>query len=284
MASRPPPAPAPAFNFYPAYCHRASPTYFTWVKLTASDVHSVLRSRPGADKTFGPVSRKNEGQLLFFLNHPVQFVCLVGVVVAFDEYFDKFWLFTLDDGSGTTIDVQCRKPEKMKKNGTTHEVGARTRHRDEQGIGEDNPRVEVISSLDIGSVVKVKGTIGTFREVRQISLERINVVLDTNAEVQFWGQRTQLLFDVLSKPWSLSKEKQDRLRREAEGEADVASGRAKRNKARQAKRLEREGRHAEQIEKQYAKEEIERNGAANMARGEGTLLLPGGAGNRITAS
>ena len=275
MASRPPPAPRPSLTFYPAYCHQASPTYFTWVKLTASDVHSLLRSRPGADKTFGHVSRKNEGQLLFYLNHPVQFVCLVGVVVAFDEYFDKFWLFTLDDGSGATIDVQCRKPEKVKENGATQEVGARTRHRDEQGIEDDDPRVKVISSLDIGSVVKVKGTIGMFRDVRQISLERIIVVLDTNAEVQFWDQRTKLMVDVLSKPWNLSKEKQDRLKQEADGEADVESGRGTRSKEKRAKRLERERRHAKQIEKQYARDEVERAGAANMARQEGTLLLPG---------
>jgi hypothetical protein len=33
-------------TFYPAFCFKASPTHFAWVKMTAADVHR-LRTRKG---------------------------------------------------------------------------------------------------------------------------------------------------------------------------------------------------------------------------------------------
>lgn len=102
-----------------------------------------------------PVTNENKSHdpssLLFYLNHPIQFVCVTGVVVAFDDY-ERLWVFT--------IDATCRKPEK----------------------------------------VKVKGTISTFRSVRQIALECIEIIPDTNSELRFRTQCTQLFADVLSKP------------------------------------------------------------------------------------
>jgi hypothetical protein len=51
---------------------------------------------------------------LFYLNHPVQFVCVAGVVVAFDDY-KRLSVFTVDDSSGATINLTCCKPEKVKE-------------------------------------------------------------------------------------------------------------------------------------------------------------------------
>src|SRR4051794_21105059 len=111
------PIPAnPQLSFYPVYCHKASRTYFTWVKLTASDIHHRLRSRPGFVNHNISYQRQHSHSptsLLFYLNHPIQFVCVVGIVVGFDDH-ERFWLFTVDDSSGATIDVTCRKPENVK--------------------------------------------------------------------------------------------------------------------------------------------------------------------------
>ena len=30
-------------EFYPAYCFKAAPTHFTWVKMAAADVHRLRR-------------------------------------------------------------------------------------------------------------------------------------------------------------------------------------------------------------------------------------------------
>jgi hypothetical protein len=92
--------------------------------------------------------------------------------------------------------------------------------------------VETLSRIDIGSVVKAKGLISTFRSLRWIALERVEIIPDTNSEVRFWTQRIQLFADVLSKPWTLSAEEQKRLLKEAEGKVED-------NKETAARRVER---------------------------------------------
>ena len=112
--------------------------------MTVTHPIDTVTERPGH-------ARSRSCQCWFYLNHPIQFVCVTGVVVAFDDY-ERLWVFT--------IDATCRKPEK----------------------------------------VKVKGTISTFRSVRQIALECIEIIPDTNSELRFRTQCTQLFADVLSKP------------------------------------------------------------------------------------
>ncbi len=269
--------PSHQLTFYPAFCYKASPTYFTWVKLTASDIHHSLRHRPQPD--FDHNTRQQ--QLLFCLNHPVQFVCIVGVIVAFDEYFDKFWLFTIDDSSGSTIDVTCRKPPqevKARVDGQDPTVAPDVKPNKDKveglddGNNEEDARNAMMAHLDIGRVVRVKGTIKTFRNVRQIQLERITLIPDTSAEMRFWDQRSQLLADVLSKPWTLSEEMQKKLHREAEGEKEVGNGREKRRRGRTAQKLAREKKDKERINRRYEREEREREIAAEKAKKEGMRL------------
>ena len=293
MASGPfngqPTAANPRLHFYPAYCNKASPTYFTWVKLTASDIHHALRSRPGFVSHNNSISYQrpqshDPTSLLFYLNHPIQFICLTGVVVAFDDY-DRCWVFTVDDSSGATIDVTCRKPEKVEEqkeeksaqqNGHSALTLAATAKagwkKDDKVKGEANAVVEMLSRIDVGSVVKVKGTIGSFRSVRQIALERLEIFPDTNAEVRFWVQRTQLFADVLSKPWTLSAEEQKRLLEEAEGDAENTRGRAAKRNERLAKEQRREKRHAKKIAHAYEVEERERERVAEETRQDGLRL------------
>ena len=218
---------------------------------------------------------------MYYLNHPVQFVCLVGVVVAFDEYFDKFWLFTIDDSSGSTIDVTCRKPAKENEAGKQQGTGAQNSKTnkakdgsldDDEEEDDENARNTMMSHLDIGTVVKAKGTITTFRNVRQIQLERITVIPDTNAEMRFWDQRTTLLVDVLSKPWTLSEDKQKKLHKEAQGEEEHDKGRTKRRREREAKKLAREKKDAQRIARNYEREERERQLAAEEAKKDGMAL------------
>lgn len=291
MASGPPSGHPPAVNtpfcFYPAYCNKASSTYFSWVKLTASDIHHSLRSRPGFashdnNLSYQRTTSANPASVYFYLNHPVQFVCVVGIVIAFAEY-ERLWVFTVDDGSGATIDVICRKPEKpeqheeykpAQKHIHTLPAGAATSEACSAATVAEgvDARVEVLSRIDIGSVVKVKGTIGQFRSVRQITLERLQTVPDTNAEVRFWIQRMQLLADVLSKPWRLSAEEQKRLLKEAEGEVAESKERAARRVERAAKAQRRERRRAQKIAKAYEAEEREREKVAEEMRQHGREL------------
>lgn len=247
--------------FYPAYCYKASPTYFAWVKLTAHDVHNALYTRRGF-----------EGQnLYFYLNHPIQFVYLVGVVVSYEDFHEKRWLLIIDDSSGATIEVTCPKPEKSGEGwrGTTVEEQTTL---DAGVLAEDQARANTMASIDVGSIIKVKGKVGHFRDIRQIHLERIAVVPDTNAEMHFWEQRTRLKVEVLSKPWTLSSKEQSRLLKVAEGRSKSEKGQALKRKEREAARQAREKRHAEKIAKKYEEEEVKRENAAAIARKAGEML------------
>lgn len=225
--------------FYPAYCHAASQTHFTWVKLTTSEVHHALKSRPGF-----------EGQdVYFYLNHPVQFICLVGIVIAYEDYHEKRWLLTLDDSSGETIDIVCNK--------TSNHSVVRA-----DGDGRDTEaekRASLMRQIELGSVIKAKGTITTFRGIRQIHLERVAILLDTEAEVEFWKQRVQTFQDVLSKPWRLSKQQQKKLLQEAEG-------RTERRRERSIRQAAREQKDADRIVRYYEKEEQKRAQGAKFAK------------------
>jgi hypothetical protein len=91
--------------------------------------------------------------------------------------------------------------------------------------------------LDIGTVVKAKGTLSEFRSIKQVELKRVWVVATTNEEAQAWAETAAFKQEVLSKPWHLRSSKlkqikdkmksdknklQDYERRKAEHEAKKA--------------------------------------------------------------
>lgn len=247
---------------YPAYCFPASPTYFAWVKLTAHDIHHVLRSRPG----FAASTTSLKSELLFYLNHPIQFVQVTGVIVAYEDYHEKLWSFMVDDGSGKVIECACWKPDEDQVRPT----GGQDDDTKPKKIDiEQQKREDVINSVDIGTVVQVKGTITTFRDARQIQIERLSVVPTTNHEVRLAAARIKFLEEVLTKPWVLSPNRQKRLFREAQGEKRKESEKAVMLKQRQKRLEDREKRHAERITKEYEREEEQRKKDAEVARQAG---------------
>ncbi|EXJ55109.1 hypothetical protein A1O7_08034 [Cladophialophora yegresii CBS 114405] len=286
-------APAPAkpgqLTFYPAYTFNASATWSKWVKLTCHDVHTVLKpndefstvtTTTGSDfdvmsRTYG---RKEQPLLLFYLNHPIQFVQVIGVVVVLDEYFEKFWLLTVDDGSGATIDVTCPKPEKDKAQGTIlisfkHGVEPNpTSARDDEQVSAEQHLQTTISLLRIGTVVQAKGTLTTFRQTRQLSLILLNVVPSTTHEMALVSSRSQFHASTLSRPWVLSQKEQTRLCMAAQGERDEAVEVARKRRKREHHKRAREERHRKVVEQEYAREEEEREKEAEEAKKWGDNL------------
>jgi RPA family protein len=249
-------------TFYPAYCYKSSPTYFAWIKLTAFDVHKTLHTRQGF-----------EGQnLYFYLNHPIQFVYLVGVVMSYEDFHEKRWLLIVDDSSGATIEVTCPKPEKD-ADGGQEKASDDLLKPDAGRLLKEQARANAMSSIEVGSVIKIKGKVGTFRDTRQIHLERIAIVPDTNAEMHFMEQRAKLKLEVLSKPWSISRKEQSRLLQAAEGRDNGERGYLLRLQERNAALQAREKRHAEKIAKKYEQEEVKRQRAAEIARKAGEVLM-----------
>jgi Telomere regulation protein Stn1 len=111
----------------------------------------------------------------------------------------------LDDGSGATIEVAC--PKVMQPT-TTPVVddrynlpGLTVEGKAEKGVNSVN-----LAGVDLGSVVKVKGTIREMWGMKQIILKRITIVKDTNEEVQCWRENVKFRQSVLERSWSLSED------------------------------------------------------------------------------
>lgn len=288
-------------TYYPAYCHKSSPTWFEWIKLTAHDIHTKLRIKDGYQHSWLTEHRsaRDAPQIMFYLNHPIQFVQVVGIVVAFDEYFDRFWLFTIDDSSGLTIDVVCRKPAKEKSETQKADIAA-LGQKDEAMDEEEKQILQlsnlVASTVELGSVLQVKGVVTLFRRnrapvgftdliggttsnkppeeipTRQISLQRLVKVHDTNQEISLIAARTQFSKSVLSRPWALSDKEQRKLHKEALGEVEHDKKRAKRSVLKRQRLIEIEKEDTEAIQAEYAKEEQRREEAAEAVRQAGQKL------------
>ena len=173
-----------SLTFYPAYCFSASPTFNAWARLLSSDIHS-LKEREGFEGTvpvflttfyavwLGHRAHVRLGQkIYFYLNHPIKWVRLVGVIVAFDEYPNR-WIFQLDDSSGATVEVTCPRTV-TPTTGTTPAEREESRLRSLRSKTISGNDIDM-TGIDLGRVVKVKGGIGEFRGERQITLERISM-------------------------------------------------------------------------------------------------------------
>lgn len=205
-------------------------------------------------------SRRYSGQNVYFYNnHPIQFVCLAGVIVTRDEY-ERRTVLNVDDSSGATIEVVILKAPAA----TNQPNPATVRGDDDDGDNETQPLTHVTSTarepidtthLRVGAVVKIKGTLSTFRTTMQVVLERFWVLRETNAEVKFWNERARFLVDVLSVPWSLTPEIVEALRRRARDEETDAARDRRRVVEKQRRLEERESKDYRRILKRWDKEE-----------------------------
>lgn len=170
---------------------------------------------------------------------------LVGVVVSFEKYeeygrvsihcnppfFSTLYLAqsndiagTVDDGSGKTMQLVY-----FKENPNRLNTGRFARPAGAQDIN--------FRGIELDSVVKAKGEITEFRGNRQLTLRKIGtcwfelrkllsvgqwltgscaeLVTDTNAEVQAWRLANDFKRDNLLKPWVISKDELEGLKRRA---------------------------------------------------------------------
>lgn len=271
----------PAITFYPAFCYEVSPTWQKWVKLTCWDLHEALRPHHhhGQSYTSGP----NANQTLFYINHPIQYVQLVGIVVAIEDYHEHLFLLTLDDSSSSTLDVVLRKPKPQQPPNQHAQANlARAESNDLAGSDDENENedrkeklalLETLSSLTIGSTVLVKGTITTFRGTRQLALLRLQVLRSTTAELQHTAARTAFLSRTLGKPWVVSDSRQQKLRAAAQADKVQLSVRATKARARRQEQAEWERRREQLLQDSYKDEERLRLEAAEEARRDGERVM-----------
>ncbi|KAL2075419.1 hypothetical protein VTL71DRAFT_362 [Oculimacula yallundae] len=221
-------------NIYPDYCHSLSPTIGKWCPLQATDVHRL--------KTVGMFS---DGRALYHLdNHPVKWVRITGVVVATDEFKGK-GVFTVDDSSGMCIECTAIAPPPppapeastlpahlnqiaslMQVQTTTKKAEDEKTKKEEKLAGKDGKKIvpSVASPIvpwedvDVGTVVKVKGRVGCWWDTIQIEVIKIEVLRCTDQEVRCWNEVMAFKREVLSGPWIVSGEEEERCRKMRERE------------------------------------------------------------------
>ncbi|KAH9812969.1 Telomere regulation protein Stn1 [Teratosphaeria destructans] len=256
-----PKAPA-GLSLYPARYFQAAPTWMHWNKLTAADVFNLKRE-PGF-----------EGQEVYFhLNHPIQYIYLSGVLVEFDVVpGGKYALLTLDDGSGACIVAKIVNRPKAENDEADYPSNTLVDNVTVTfGIGSPSLTIDA-KLVDVGDVIKVKGTISTFRKIRQIEVKRMSVVKDTNAEAHHWSDMAAWRRDVLSKPWVLSTPQRygidEKIRKAEKAERE----RGQKKKAMGAKFEEKRKRH----EARYEAKRVELEKVMNAGALYGSNVTPYG--------
>lgn len=187
------------------YYDSLSPTWFQWNKLTGYDILHHIRSEPNF-----------EGQdVWFWLNHPIQFFQVVGLVVQIDSVAGgRYTLLTIDDSSGVNVEVKIERKAARREGEVEWTENSYTENVDlfvEMGLPIlflNGKRVE------IGEVMQVKGTLTTFRSEKQIVAKRLRRVADTNQEAAWWSLMADWKRTTLSMPWVISNEDMARVDRE----------------------------------------------------------------------
>lgn len=148
------------------------------------------------------------GQKVYFhLNHPIRFVQLVGVVTSIDSIHDKLGIVVIDDGSGATLNIKINRRSLQETESMEYSSNTEVDNVSVQAsIGSYAVFVDE-TEIEVGTVLRVKGLISTFRDVRQLELQRVQIVESTDKEAVFWGQCAAFKRDVLSKPWVLDHSK-----------------------------------------------------------------------------
>ncbi|KAF4992431.1 hypothetical protein FGRMN_7176 [Fusarium graminum] len=183
---------------YPRYCFHLAPTVNQWCLFRVTDIYDLDHHEGFEGENF-----------YFYGNLPIKWVRIVGLVVAIDEFPGRR-IYTIDDSSGACI--EC-----------TVAVSVPT-----GGDGNLSLASNPFPNVDVGSVVDVKGGISTFRDERQLSIEKMVILQSTAQEVTLWEKRVKFQSEVLSHPWVLRKSEIRRCRHEAERSEHEAERKRKR--------------------------------------------------------
>lgn len=177
-------------------------------------------------------------QIFFYVNHPIKWVRIAGIVVAVDE-FEGRRVYTIDDSSGLTIECVANVPIPPKPGQKRKDDPMSDKEKE-----KEHPLPVVDGDIDVGHVIDIKGSVKTFRHSKQILADKISHLRSTDQEVQFWEKVMKLRKEVLSQPWVLTTRELRRCRKEAEvNDKPRQAGVEKRTGLDRRTRLKKEERH-----------------------------------------
>ena len=176
---------------------------------------------------------------------------------------------TIDDSSGETMEcvIPLAHPQPLP---TGRGQPARPAQPAQPAQQQQQPQQSlpvIDSEIDIGHILDIKGSLGTFRDRRQVKVEKIVHLKTTEQEVAFWEKVVQLRREVLDRPWKLEERVVRRLRREAMGVDSSERGSKKREKVGEKNR-ERRGEGGEEREEREEARRLRREREKEEARRE----------------
>eukprot|EP00124_Ichthyophonus_hoferi_P002603 Ihof_evm4s184 gene=Ihof_evmTU4s184 len=113
----------------------------------------------------------------FLLNHPISRVEVMGYIVSVDVR-SRLTTYHVDDGSGV---ISCV-------------------------VWSKNNREEPQFPLELGTLVKARGRVTSYREARQITITSIGAERINNAELLWWLEVSQLKHQIYSHPLVIESE------------------------------------------------------------------------------
>lgn len=148
----------------------------------------------------------------FYKNLPIKWVRIVGIVVAVEQFANRR-LYTIDDSSGRNIVALTASPvsAESKNESISYELQA-----NKEARAAELQQADPYADIDVGTIVDVKGGLSSFRDERQINVEKMVIVQSTAQEVVLWEKRTKFRREILDVPWLLRDKDIRRCRREVE--------------------------------------------------------------------
>lgn len=145
--------------------------------------------------------------VFFYLNNPIHLVRIVGLIVQVTSVADgKFILLTIDDSSGANIEVKIQRRDRQPGDDAEYPSNTQVDNVDVTfQWGEPTIHLDK-KPLAIGSVVRAQGEVANYRYQRQVVLNRLYRVKDTNEEAVHWSKAADWKRNVLNKPWVLTQE------------------------------------------------------------------------------
>lgn len=163
--------------------------------------------------------------------------------MAIDQ-FQQRRVYTIDDSSGVCIEATITGKLVTRNNNATEVQGkldAATNEKLEEQPGALREREIAVGGpkllfpyedVDVGTVVDIKGELTTFRDEKQINIDKLVTVKSTAQEVALWEKRAEFHKSVLARPWTLSSELVRKCRKQAERSEEQAERRKKRTRSR----------------------------------------------------
>lgn len=148
----------------------------------------------------------------FYKNLPIKWVRIVGVVVTVEQFANRR-LYTIDDSSGSNIVAVTTASISAEPN---NELAAYELRANTEARAADLHQADPYADIDVGTVVDVKGGLSTYRDERQLNIEKMVIVKSTAQEVVLWEKRTKFRREILDVPWLLRDKDIRHCRREAE--------------------------------------------------------------------